>query len=147
MKYILCLLIAALLSGCVSTADRSIPSVSFILEREISWTAHALMGDETYYFQPGIYISTNRDSEGYYLIPPGGTFISKFKNGKTADIKGGIYLPDDSQKGINIFLYDPGYTTAANGIVLSRPASGKMIRLKSWGPSELVSDFRITNSK
>jgi hypothetical protein len=144
MKSIIFLLIAALFSGCVSTGDTAIRPVAFVLEKEITWSARALMGEETYFFPPGVYMATYRDSEGRYLIPPQEKFVARFKSGKTSDIRGGIYLPDDPQKGINVFTYDQGYTTAVNGMVLSKPPSGKMVRLRSWGPPDLVSQFKQT---
>ena len=133
-----------LLTGCVSTGNKPIAQASFKLDKEISWTASPPLGSPTtFYFSPGIYISNRRDSEGYYLIPPEGGFTLKRSDGKIFKGGGGVYLPDDPKKGINIFSYfNPYGQTAVSGMIINVNGSEEMLRMRVWGPPELVYAFK-----
>jgi hypothetical protein len=143
MKY-LHLFLSIILCGCFSSASQDLPRTEkFILEREISWSSKPLIAPkETFTAAAGTYLATRRDSQGYFLIPPKGALKSSSKYLAPVELKGGIYLPDNASRGINVFVYDYGASVAINGAIMSRPPSDLMIRLNAWGPSDHVSAFK-----
>jgi hypothetical protein len=143
MRYVL-LLLSTILCGCFSSASHDLSRTEkFVLDREISWNSKPLIAPlETYTAAAGTYIATRRDSQGYFLIPPKGALKSSSKYLKPKELNGGIYLPDDASRGINVFIYDYGGSLAVNGLIMTRPPSDLMIRTNAWGPSDLVSAFK-----
>lgn len=129
-------LLSVLLAGCSSFPT----SAHFRLSDPISWTATPLKEHETYYFPAGDYTARKHDDGGYFLIPPTGKFRVNFESGKSCDVAGGIYLPNDQKKGINVFVYSAGYTTALNGVIYSG-GRNEIIGKNSSGPSLLVAKF------
>jgi hypothetical protein len=143
MKYLITVL-ALFMSGCLATPDRALPEpVRFTLNEEVSWIwKPPLAAAQKVIFAPGVYHASRRDSEGFYLVPPKGAYKVQLKGREPLDGSGGLYLPDDISKGPTIFMYDPGATTAVNGIVMMKPGSDKMFRLNAWGPSEVAAKFK-----
>jgi hypothetical protein len=127
MKYIflICGLLVLLLSGCVSVGNQKVEKTTFILSRDISWTAKPLGFEETIFFAAGEYTLIRRDTDGSYLLSATGKFIVQAKGRAPVSIAGGVYLPDNPAKGINIFVI----------------TAGAFLRKREWGPSELVSHF------
>lgn len=127
MKYVsvICGLFVLLLSGCVYVGTQKAERATFILGRDISWTAKPLGFEETIFFSAGEYTLIRRDADGSYLLPATGHFIVQAKGRDSVSIAGGVYLPDNPAKGINIFVI----------------TAGAFLRKREWGPSELVSYF------
>lgn len=143
MRY-LHLFLSTILCGCFSSASHDLSKTEkFVLEREISWNSKPLIAPtETYTAAAGTYIATRRDSQGYFLVPPKGALKASSQYLKPIEVKGGIYLPDDASRGINVFIYSYEYSAVVNGIIMRSPPSDLMIRANAWGPSGLVSAFK-----
>lgn len=143
MRY-LHLFLSTILCGCFSSASHDLPKAEkFVLEREISWSSKPLIAPtSTYTAAAGTYLATRRDSQGYFLVPPKGAFKASSKYLNPLEVKGGIYLPDDASRGINLFTYGYGSSVVINGVIMTSPPSDLMIRANAWGPSELVSEFK-----
>lgn len=130
--------------GCFGGARYDLPKAEkFVLEKDISWKSKPLIAPtETITAAAGSYLATRRDSKGYYLVPPKGALKASSQYIAPFELKGGIYLPDDASKGINVFFYSFGTSVAINGVIMTSPPSDMMIRGNSWGPSELVAAFK-----
>ncbi len=114
-----------MLVGCVSTGHQRVDLAVFRLSRDISWTSKPLGFEETIYFGSGIYTSTQRDAEGYYLFSESGTIKVQPKGKDPVYVRGGVYLPDDASKGINVFTV----------------IGSSLVRKREWGPTEFVYHF------
>ena len=131
------------LAGCVSTPERTIsPPGKYILKHEITWSAQLAIGKESYRFPAGVYLATMSDDEGLYLMAPNGVFdISQWGMAPNT-VEGGVFLPFDQSKGINMFIRDQGAATVAGGTGIFVPGNGRYKRFGRWGPAELIQEFK-----